>query len=158
ARGTDQPILSSRASSAASLSPMRRPNHASRFEGIAKTKLQASRASDTETLQSQVNKAAKKRLSLSGLEILHGRLLSGAAAAWRLAARAQQSGDAGDRFPPRHVARRRGLSCDRIPPATPPLASSAIASTLGGIVRPVGKSSVMSEEVDHPACPGRRRS
>jgi hypothetical protein len=53
---------------------MRRPNHASRFEGIAKTNLQASRASDTETLQSQVNKAAKKRLSLSGLEILHGRL------------------------------------------------------------------------------------
>jgi hypothetical protein len=53
---------------------MRRPNHASRFEGIAKTKLQASRASDTETLQSQVNKAAKKRLSLSGLEVLHGRL------------------------------------------------------------------------------------
>ena len=36
--------------------------------------MQASRASDTETLQSQVNKAAKKRLSLSGLEILHGRL------------------------------------------------------------------------------------
>jgi hypothetical protein len=33
---------------------------ASRFEGIAKTNLQASRASDTETLQSQVNKAAKK--------------------------------------------------------------------------------------------------
>src|SRR5262249_54071420 len=55
---------------------MRRPNHASRFEGIAKTNLQASRASDTETLQSQVNKAAKKRLSLSGLEILHGRLIS----------------------------------------------------------------------------------
>jgi len=53
---------------------MRRPNHASRFEGIAKTKLQASTASDMETLQSQVNKAAKKRLSLSGLEILHGRL------------------------------------------------------------------------------------
>src|SRR5262249_9040445 len=53
---------------------MRRPNHASRFEGIAKTKLQASRASDTKTLQSQVNKAGKKRLSLSGLEILHGRL------------------------------------------------------------------------------------
>src|SRR5215471_9945882 len=53
---------------------MRRPNHASRFEGIAKTKLQASRASDTETLQSQVTKAGKKRLSLSGLEVLHGRL------------------------------------------------------------------------------------
>src|SRR2546421_13105591 len=52
---------------------MRRPNHASRFEGIAKTNLQASRASDTEILQSQVNKAAKKRLSLNGLEILHGR-------------------------------------------------------------------------------------
>src|SRR5262249_24016049 len=64
------------ASSAASLPPMRRPNHASRFEGIAKTNLQASRASDTETLQSQVNKAGKKRLSLSGLEILHGRLVS----------------------------------------------------------------------------------
>src|SRR5262249_8812417 len=54
----------------------RRPNHASRFEGIAKTKLQASRASDRETLQSQVNKAAKKRLSLCGLEVLHGRLIS----------------------------------------------------------------------------------
>src|ERR1700730_8836190 len=66
-------LLSSHASSAASLPPMRRPNHASRFEGIAKTNLQASRASDTETLQSQVNKAAKKRLSLNGLEILHGR-------------------------------------------------------------------------------------
>src|SRR5262249_15431499 len=52
---------------------MRRPNHASRFEGIAKTKLQASRASDTETLQSQATKAGKKRLSLSRLEILHGR-------------------------------------------------------------------------------------
>jgi len=33
-------------------------------------------APDTKTLQSQVNKAAKKRLSLSGLEILHGRLQS----------------------------------------------------------------------------------
>src|SRR5262249_36565882 len=76
ARGTDHPILSSRASSAASLPPVRRPNHASRFEGIAKTNLQASTASDTETLQSQVNKAAKKRLSLSELEILHGRLIS----------------------------------------------------------------------------------
>ena len=53
---------------------MRRPNHASRFEGLAKTKLQASRASDAETLQSQVNKAGKKRLSLSGLELLHARL------------------------------------------------------------------------------------
>src|SRR6516225_1694066 len=52
---------------------MRRPNHASRFEGIAKTNLQASRASGTEALQSRVNKAAKKRLSHSGLEILHGR-------------------------------------------------------------------------------------
>src|SRR4029077_18985904 len=58
---------------------MQRPNHASRFEGIAKTNLQASRASDTETLQSQVNKAAKKRLSLSELEILHGRLATSSA-------------------------------------------------------------------------------
>src|SRR5215831_1959277 len=40
-----------------------------------KRKLQASRASDTETLQSQVNKAAQKRRSLSGLEVFHGRLL-----------------------------------------------------------------------------------
>src|SRR5256885_17211139 len=59
---------------------MWRPNHASRFEGIAKTNLQASRASDTEILQSQVNKAAKKRLSLNGLEILHGRLINDATA------------------------------------------------------------------------------
>ena len=56
---------------------MQRPNHASRFEGIAKTNLQASRASDTETLQSQVDKAGKKRLSLSGLEILHGSVRKG---------------------------------------------------------------------------------
>src|SRR6266545_2199777 len=53
---------------------LRRPNHASRFEGIAKTKLQVSRAADPETLQSQLAKTARKRLSLSGLELLHGRL------------------------------------------------------------------------------------
>jgi hypothetical protein len=70
---------------------MRRPNHASRFEGIAKTNLQASRASDTETLQSQVNKAAKKRLSLSGLEILHGRLST-----LRTKAHAEADGALGD--------------------------------------------------------------
>src|SRR5262252_360260 len=69
---------------------MRRPNHASRFEGIAKTKLQASRASDTETLQSQVNKAAEKRLSLSGLEVLHGRL----ATCRRIKLRGDSRGDA----------------------------------------------------------------
>jgi hypothetical protein len=40
---------------------MRRPNHDSRIEGIAKN------------LQSQVTEAARKRLSLSGLEVLHGR-------------------------------------------------------------------------------------
>jgi len=40
-------------------------------------------------------------------------LLGGAATAWPLAgARAAP----GDRVPPRHVARRRGLSCDRVPP------------------------------------------
>src|SRR5213079_269115 len=55
---------------------MRRPNHASRFEGIPKTKLQASSASDPETLQSQVTKTARKRLSLRGLEVLHGRRVS----------------------------------------------------------------------------------
>jgi hypothetical protein len=48
---------------------MPRPNHASRFVGIPKTKLQASRASDPEILQSQVTKIARKRLSLSGLEV-----------------------------------------------------------------------------------------
>jgi hypothetical protein len=42
-------------------------DHASRFEGIAKTKLRASRASDTET------NPAQKRLSLTGLEGRRGR-------------------------------------------------------------------------------------
>jgi hypothetical protein len=37
--------------------------------------LQVSRAADPETLQSQLAKTARKRLSLSGLELLHGRLL-----------------------------------------------------------------------------------
>src|SRR5438445_2143218 len=47
----------------------------SRFSirGNPKTKLQASSASDPETLQSQVTKTARKRLSLRGLEVLHGR-------------------------------------------------------------------------------------
>src|SRR5438552_1872107 len=39
-----------------------------------KTKLQASSASDPETLQSQGTKTARKRLSLRRLEVLHGRL------------------------------------------------------------------------------------
>src|SRR5215471_3804100 len=80
---------------------MRRPNHASRFEGIAKTNLQASRASDTETLQSQVNKAAEKRLSLSGLEILHGRLASkaGCERAGGLSPALLLPGGAGDQRP-----------------------------------------------------------
>jgi hypothetical protein len=43
ARGTDHPILSSRASSAASLPPDAAADHASRLEGIAKTKLRASK-------------------------------------------------------------------------------------------------------------------
>src|SRR5437773_4873255 len=75
-RRTEHPILSYRASSAASLPSIRRPNHASRFEGIPKTKLQASSASDPETLQSQVTKTVRKRLSLRGLEVLHGRLFT----------------------------------------------------------------------------------
>src|SRR5947207_6962180 len=67
--------MASRSFSVASLPPIRRrPNHAFRFEGIPKTKLQASSASDPETLQSQVTKTARKRLSLRGLEVLHGRL------------------------------------------------------------------------------------
>src|SRR5439155_3206080 len=51
-----------------------------RFEEIPKTKLQASSASDPETLQSQDTKTARKRLSLRGLEVLHGRLDTGAVA------------------------------------------------------------------------------
>src|SRR5262249_53667293 len=47
-----------------------------------KRKLQASRASDTETLQSQVNKAAQKRRSLSGLEVFHGRLVPAPCQTW----------------------------------------------------------------------------
>jgi hypothetical protein len=35
-------------------------------------KLQVSRASDPEILQSQVTRTARKRLSLSGLDVLHG--------------------------------------------------------------------------------------
>src|SRR5262245_31920993 len=54
--------------------PIRPPNHASRFEGILKMKLQAFRASDPETLQSQLDQTARKRLSVSGLEVFHGRL------------------------------------------------------------------------------------
>src|SRR5262249_62040888 len=56
--------------------PIRRPNHASRFEGILKMKLQAFRVSDPETLQSQLDQTARKRLSVSGLEVFHGRLLT----------------------------------------------------------------------------------
>src|SRR5262245_39572410 len=51
------------------------------IRGNCENEFASSRASDTETLQSQVNKAAKKRLSLSGLEILHGRLRRAAGAA-----------------------------------------------------------------------------
>lgn len=54
---------------------MRPQNHASRFEGIAKTNLQGSRTSDPETLQSQIRKSAENRLPLNGLEIVHGRLV-----------------------------------------------------------------------------------
>jgi len=70
-----RPLLSSRAASAALLPPTPRPNHATRFVGIPKKKPQAFRGSDPETLRSQLTKTAGKRLSLSGLEVLHGRLL-----------------------------------------------------------------------------------
>src|SRR5215831_16752037 len=46
------------------------------IRGNRENEIASYQVSDTETLQSQVNKAGKKRLSLSGLEILHGRLLS----------------------------------------------------------------------------------
>jgi hypothetical protein len=54
---------------------MRRQNHACRFEGIAKMKLQGSEVQNRETLQSQIGKIAENRLPLSGLEIFHGRPL-----------------------------------------------------------------------------------
>src|SRR5262249_39323264 len=44
------------------------------IRGNRENEIASFQVSDTETLQSQVNKAGKKRLSLSGLEILHGRL------------------------------------------------------------------------------------
>src|SRR5439155_23132419 len=108
----DHPILSSRAFSAASLPPIRRrPNHASRFEGNPKTKLQASSASDPETLQSQVTKTARKRLSLRGLEVLHGRLDKG------VHARLRRAMDARERaYHPRiHLLRKSLLKVDGLP-------------------------------------------
>src|SRR5262249_16228145 len=56
--------------------PIRPPNHPSRIQGILKIKLQALRVSDPETLQSQIDQTARKRLSVSGLEVFHGRLIS----------------------------------------------------------------------------------
>jgi hypothetical protein len=53
---------------------MRLPNHACRFEGISKTNLQGSGPSDPETVQYQIGQPAEKRLPLSHLEIVHGRL------------------------------------------------------------------------------------
>src|SRR5215467_2201139 len=44
------------------------------IRGNRENEIASFQISDTETMQSQVNKAGKKRLSLSGLEILHGRL------------------------------------------------------------------------------------
>src|SRR5262245_526831 len=46
------------------------------IRGNRENEIASFRASDTETLQSQVNKAGKKRLSLSGLQVFHGRLIS----------------------------------------------------------------------------------
>src|SRR2546430_1648318 len=46
------------------------------IRGNRENELQVSRAADPETLQSQLAKTARKRLSLSGLELLHGRLLN----------------------------------------------------------------------------------
>jgi hypothetical protein len=56
--------------------PTQPQNHACRFEGIVKMKLQGSEVQDHETLQSQIGKIAENRLPLSGLEIFHGRLSS----------------------------------------------------------------------------------
>jgi hypothetical protein len=44
----------------------------SSIRGNPKPKLQAFRASDPETLQSQIRKIVRKRLSLSRLELVHG--------------------------------------------------------------------------------------
>jgi hypothetical protein len=53
---------------------MRPQNHARRFEEIFKTELQASAASSANTLRSQNRQRAKIRLSLNGLQVVHGRL------------------------------------------------------------------------------------
>jgi hypothetical protein len=55
---------------------MRQENHALQIRGISKIKSQGSAALDPETLQSQTRPYAKNRLSLNGLEIVHGRLYS----------------------------------------------------------------------------------
>jgi len=53
---------------------MRKENHASTTRGISKLKLQGSPSEACKTLQSQNSPQAKNRLSLNGLEIVHGRL------------------------------------------------------------------------------------
>jgi len=53
---------------------MQPPNHACRFEGITKTKLQGSEARDRETLQSQTRKSAENDPPISRLHVVHGRL------------------------------------------------------------------------------------
>jgi hypothetical protein len=54
--------------------PVRQPNHACRFEGTPKMKLQASSAFEPESLQSQIANNARNRFSLSRLRFVHGRL------------------------------------------------------------------------------------
>jgi hypothetical protein len=58
---------------------MQPKNHASRLKEIPKTKLQGSGASTPKTLQLKTRLFAKKRLSINGLTVVHGRLHSIAA-------------------------------------------------------------------------------
>jgi hypothetical protein len=53
---------------------MQPQNHALPIRGIFKTKLQAFGPSNPETLQSQTHQRSKIRLSVKGLQVVHGQL------------------------------------------------------------------------------------
>src|SRR5262249_41953874 len=73
ARGTDRPILSSRASSAASFSSDTATESCFAIRGNPKNEIARFQGIRPESLQSQLAPTARKRLSFSNLEVLHGR-------------------------------------------------------------------------------------